>query len=1000
MSSDAILLSKIFEITRGDLETAIFPFLQLGPIVDRLTFTRITRLSRFWEQSDSKDGMLLEQSTEDLIAGLYGQSCPWMLILKGTAKEIGCWFGLNLGQGETSASRLVLAGAFPDIRCSDVLSLSRTDLNRLRHALVLTGTPSIKADQIEKVCRGLYGSEWVYAIYAEPIQSVAILKTLNDVSEQIRNVHATYLLKASAIDENNRIAQRYIELLETKLKRLEQGRTSGMWNARVMLLTDNASLLGRAQGLLHSAFSGEKSVPDPIRARPCSGDVRQSPHLEPLTTSELAILARPSREEHPGYEVVDYARFGVENNYYNQNSKPIRVGDIFDRGVSTGNTLQLPRKDLTKHGLIVGVTGSGKTNTCFMLLDQIWDGGKGVPFLVIESAKSEYRGLLRNPRFKGLKLFTIGDETTSPLRLNPFEVPRGILLQTHLDYLKSLFSAAFVLYPPMPYVLEQSIQEIYEDRGWDLARNTNWRGKDSERLYPTLTDLAAKIEVVINRMGYDERITMDVKAGLLARIEQLRLGGGKGLMLNTRQSIDSSVLFEQPCILELKQIVSDDEKAFLIGLILIRLYEHYEAGATQAKGDLCHITLIEEAHRLLRNVSMEQGGEVAANPRGRAIEVFANILSEIRAYGEGILMAEQIPVKLTPDAIKNTNLKIIHRLVAEDDRRIVGTTINLSDTQTRYLTKLRAGEAVAYTEGMQKPVLLTIPLSQMKSSDAEVSNMEIKSTMRPFWQQNQNLMLPFPGCTKCPATVAGRSCGAREGSKSDGLLKSAFKRLFNALRLNSDFVFDAYLDFEILLRRNPAWRQGATTSYCLFVELLESEVERRSEFWGWPYSDVEEAIFLTYSVMSNLTNKHGKVEKEVLEKEIKQDLTALSNLFDLLHKVEMLPYDGCRSCLSPCNYRFDMKHSSNASNAREFRSIFLNPGRPMDEVVHSCWKATANAIHTRDIETRRGAAICFAVQQFSEMGLSSSNQADMARKVTDSIEVYDGNNNRLGLEKS
>jgi hypothetical protein len=164
---------------------------------------------------------------------------------------------------------------------------------------------------------------------------------------------------------------------------------------------------------------------------------------------------------------------------------------------------------LAKHALIVGVTGSGKTNTCFALLDQLWNSGKGTPFLVIESAKAEYRTLLKTRGFSGLNVFTVGDESCSPLRLNPFEVPEGVLVQSHIDYLKSLFAAAFVLYPPMPYVLEQSIQEIYEDRGWDLAQNVNRRGRNSSRLFPTLADLAAKVKTVIERMGYDERITMD-----------------------------------------------------------------------------------------------------------------------------------------------------------------------------------------------------------------------------------------------------------------------------------------------------------------------------------------------------------------------------------------------------------------------------------------------------------------------------------------------------------
>jgi hypothetical protein len=993
MTRDTKLVNKIFEITRGDLETAQFPFPQLGPVIDGMTFVRVSRLSSFWKQQEGGDRMLLEQSAEDLVVGLYGQSCPWMFLLKGSPKEVECWFGAAQGTLDRSSLRSILCSAFPDMRFKESLAPDKSDLTRLGHALVLTGTPSSKinpkhdtgGDQIEKVCRGLYGSHWCYAVYAEPIPAAETVMSLNEVSEQIQDAYATFLLKGSATDERNRMAQRYVELLETKLKRLEQGRTSGMWITHIMLLTDNASSVGRVKAMLHSAFSGEKSLPDPIRVLPCNGNTRQSPFLEPLTSPEVAILTRPPREEYPGYEVVDHARFGVEsNNPIPYGSKAINIGAIFDRGNNTGNLLQVPLQDLTKHGLIVGVTGSGKTNTCFELLDQIWDGGKGVPFLVVESAKSEYRSLVRNPRFAGLKIFTVGDEATSPLRLNPFEVPKGMLVQTHLDYLKTLFSAAFVLYPPMPYVLEQSIQEVYEDRGWDLAANTNWRGQTSDRCYPTLADLASKVVGVVDRMGYDERITMDVKAGLLARINQLRLGGGKGLMFNTRQSLNSSVMFGSPCILELKQIVNDDEKAFIMGLILIRLYEYYEAESDFRKSGLHHITLIEEAHRLLRNVSIEQGSEITANPKGKAIEVFANILSEIRAYGEGILIAEQIPTKLTPDAIKNTNLKIIHRLVAEDDRKAVGSTMNLSESQTRYLTTLRAGEGIAYTEGMQKPVLLSIPLSQAKNNNERVTTQVVRDVMSVFWRQNQNLIKAFPGCSKCPSSGSNYNCATGEGKRISKQLAESFIRLFNTLRINKALVLDAYNDYYMLCQRNLSRHKQAGSEYCLFVELVDAEIERRGEFAAWSHEDVEKAIELAYSVVSSLVNNYGKSERKVMEKGYLKDLTALSNLFKRLHRVEVLPYPGCRFCADPCHYRFDMK-AVNSDYVNDFRSGFNNTNVKMDEIARICWDISAQAFLAKDTRARRGAALCFAAQQLSELGLSKSEQEVNTRELTDCL---------------
>ena len=329
------------------------------------------------------------------------------------------------------------------------------------------------------------------------------------------------------------------------------------------------------------------------------------------------------RRRFPGYELVEYVRFRVQPPARSAGGGVLHVGAVVDAG-RTIPAIRWPFLCATyrKRALVAGVTGSGENpipalaswSRCGMADAAMPFLGRGV------QAKAEYRNLAHLPGMEGLKIFTVGDETVAPLRINPFEVPRGILVQTHIDYLKSLFSAAFVLYPPMPYVLEQSLREVYIDRGWDLARNANQRGASSVRRFPTLSDLVAKVDSVVDRMDYDERISRDTKAALMARLGQLRSGGGKGPMLDTRLSIPANVLFGTPCILELKDTVDDDEKAFIIGLILVRLYEYYEGRAnppaTHLSG-LSHVTLIEEAHRLLRNVSTEQGSEVSANPKAQ-----------------------------------------------------------------------------------------------------------------------------------------------------------------------------------------------------------------------------------------------------------------------------------------------------------------------------------------------------------------------------------------------
>ncbi|MGH3993129.1 MAG: ATP-binding protein, partial [Pseudonocardiaceae bacterium] len=391
---------------------------------------------------------------------------------------------------------------------------------------------------------------------------------------------------------------------------------------------------------------------------------------------------------------------------------------------------------LTRHTLVAGTTGSGKTNTVLALLFALAE--RGVPFLVIEPAKSEYRALLAHSGFgEHVQVFTPGTETVSPFRLNPFEVGPGESVAGHLDLLRAAFNASFGMWTPLPQVLEQCLHEIYVDAGWDLATDRNQRlDADSDRTlaFPTLTDLLAKVPDVVRRAGYEERIEADIRAALVTRLRSLRVGG-KGAMLDVARSIPMDALLARPTVLELEWLGDDDDKALVMGLLLVRIAEHRRA-AGQA-GELVHVTVIEEAHRLLSRVQ-PRSSEESADPRGRAVETFVNLLAEIRAYGQGIVVADQVPLRLAPEILKNTNLKIAHRTVAAEDREALAGAMAMDAAQARALTSLPAGRAAVFSGGDDTPLLVDVVDVKDQLAAHRPSNAAVSDRMRS-WRESAGL---------------------------------------------------------------------------------------------------------------------------------------------------------------------------------------------------------------------------------------------------------------------
>jgi hypothetical protein len=291
---------------------------------------------------------------------------------------------------------------------------------------------------------------------------------------------------------------------------------------------------------------------------------------------------------------------------------------------------------------------------------------------------------------------------------------------------------------------------VYEDAGWDLALGET-AAADANPGYPNLTDLQRAAISVVREIGYSQRITDDVLGFIKVRLSSLRLGT-TGRFLEGGHQLDFGALLDGNAVLEIEDVGDDSDKAFLMGTVLIRLAEHLRMAHRARAGGLVglrHLTVIEEAHRLLRR--QETGAPAGA--AAHAVEMFAGLLAEIRAYGEGLIIAEQIPDRLVPDVIKNTAVKITHRLPAADDREAVGATMNMTQAQNRFLVTLNPGEAAVFADGMDFPLLTRMPDGTARKAAGEAAGEAATATAAGVVR---------PRSITCGADCAGRPCTLRD----------------------------------------------------------------------------------------------------------------------------------------------------------------------------------------------------------------------------------------------
>lgn len=547
--------------------------------------------------------------------------------------------------------------------------------------------------------------------------------------------------KSSDEEKNDQFAQACESKLKENESRLTTALSEGLWQVATYMFADTKDDLETCSSIYLASLTSRFDPQEVFRVLPVLSkskinfciprflgqprDTRDAFTL--MTTSELSSMIAFPIEDHPGIIVKRVPKFS-QNAAASIAENDVLLGNFCDRNVAIQNQLGFAPSDMTGHTLIAGITGSGKSTTIRTILSQVQ-----VPFLVLEPAKSEYRNLRVSD--SPVRVITAGDEAAAPLRINPFEIAEGDTLHSNIDALSATINAAFPMEGPMAALVEQGLLQAYKEAGWDTSTGA---APDDFRV-PTMNEFYVALEKTIDAQKYEGEYGSNIKSALLTRINSLRVGP-RGRLFNSEIPFDVSELLSCPTVIEMKKIGSDETKAFLTGILLYRVYRHFEKRSQNGSdSSLKSVLVIEEAHRLFRKTTENGGSITGNNTKHHSVEMFENIMAEVRSYGLGLIIADQLPLRLSDGAVKNTNIKIIHRLAAREDAIEMGGGMGLDEKQSAFINILPRGEALVICPNLLEAAhIKVVPCVKGFYSAGAVTDEDI----RREWSNNGSVVRP------------------------------------------------------------------------------------------------------------------------------------------------------------------------------------------------------------------------------------------------------------------
>lgn len=526
-------------------------------------------------------------------------------------------------------------------------------------------------------------------------------------------------------------AKNYMNDIEKQMERLDNCASFGLYNYATYVFSTNTEMASEVAHMYRSITQGDESFYETTAINVWDGSSQKDQIIQiaksvislkhPLfidknnskkfptgvsaatviSGKEMSVAMNMPRRSVPGFTVIECAEFGREiSSYDHKYVGNIEIGKIHHMHGDENRIVKLDANSLASHAFITGSTGAGKSNTVYTLLEN-----SNKTFMVIEPTKGEYKFAFG----KDVTVYGTNPNLMRILQINPFVFNDGIHVYEHIDRLLDVFNVCWPMYAAMPAVLKEAMIRAYESCGWNLVTSDN---KGVEKIYPTFQDVCNQIDEVIQSSDYSDENKGNYRGSLKTRLSSLT--NGINQLMFCRNNLSDEELFEHNVIIDLSRMGSSENKALVMGLMVIKLQE-YRMCSNAMNSELKHITVLEEAHNLLR-ANTHSSSEASGNIAAKSVEMIANAIAEMRTYGEGFVIVDQAPCLLDMSCIRNTNTKIIMRLPDQSDRELVGRAANLNDEQIQELARLQRGVAAVYQNEWAEAVLCKINYHQISNS--------------------------------------------------------------------------------------------------------------------------------------------------------------------------------------------------------------------------------------------------------------------------------------------